>query len=372
MPSFKHIVKTPYKSTFRSKKVEAQFDLTPGDELVKDWSVNIPIEDMEWNIGVIVGASGSGKTSIGKVAFTEENYVEEYTDWDHDSSIINNFPAHLTVDEITRVLSSVGFSSPPNWLQPYRTLSNGQKFRVNMARVLFDSRDICVVDEYTSVVDRTVAQIGSSAIAKTARKLNKKIVLLSCHYDILEWLEPDWIYRVDSGEFQRGSLRRPDINIQIQRCHSSAWRIFREHHYLSHGLISHSECYMALVNGQPAGFFAYIYDRFGKRKNIVRGHRSVVLPDYQGIGVGAICTTQLAKYFSEKGYIVKMITSHPAFIHSRMKNPDYRLCNDVDYVVNKGITQLTKTSIKSFGRVTATFQYVGHRKDLKMEENMLT
>lgn len=360
MPSFEHLVNTPYVSSFRSKKIESQFDLSPDKELTKHWDIDIPVEDMEWNIGVVVGSSGSGKTSIGKVAFGEENYVEEYTDWDYDGSIINSFPEDLTVNEITRVLSSVGFSSPPSWLQPYRTLSNGQKFRVNMARVLFDSREICVVDEYTSVIDRTVAQIGSSAIARTARKLNKKIVLLSCHYDILEWLEPDWIYRIDTGEFQRGSLRRPPINIQIQRCHSSAWRLFREHHYLSHSIISHAECYMALVNGEPAGFFAYIYDRYGKRKNVVRGHRSVVLPDYQGIGVGAVCTNKLAKYYSDKGYIVKMITSHPAFIHARIKNPDYRLCNSIDLVNVHGATKET-ISITDLTRIKATFQYIGGR-----------
>ncbi len=360
MPTFEHLVNTPYVSSFRSKKIESQFDLSPEENLSKQWNIDIPVENVEWNIGVIVGSSGSGKTSIGKVAFGKENYVEEYTDWEYDGSIINSFPEDLTVNEITKVLSSVGFSSPPSWLQPYRTLSNGQKFRVNMARVLFDAREVCVVDEYTSVVDRTVAKIGSSAIAKTARKLNKKIVLLSCHYDILEWLEPDWIYRIDTGEFQRGSLRRPDINIQIQRCHSSAWRLFREHHYLSHYLITHSECYMALVNGEPAAFFSFIYDRYGKRKNIVRAHRIVVLPDYQGIGLGNIGTQKLMKYYGDKGYVVKLITSHPALIHSFIKNKDYRLCNSIDL---KGVQGATAETIRivDLTRIKATFQYIGSR-----------
>ena len=287
MPTFEHLVNTPYVSSFRSKKIESQFDLSPEDNLSKQWNIDIPVENVEWNIGVIVGSSGSGKTSIGKVAFGE-------------------------------------------------------------------------VDEYTSVVDRTVAKIGSSAIAKTARKLNKKIVLLSCHYDILEWLEPDWIYRIDTGEFQRGSLRRPDINIQIQRCHSSAWRLFREHHYLSHYLITHSECYMALVNGEPAAFFSFIYDRYGKRKNIVRAHRIVVLPDYQGIGLGNIGTQKLMRYYGEKGYIVKLITSHPALIHSFIKNKDYRLCSKVDL---KGVQGATAETIRivDLTRIKATFQYIGSR-----------
>jgi ABC-type transport system involved in cytochrome c biogenesis ATPase subunit/GNAT superfamily N-acetyltransferase len=363
MPSFKHIVKTPYKKTFRSSKIEGLFDIQGGEILEKSWDVNMPVEDMTWNIGVIVGPSGAGKTSIGKVAFGAENYHEGYTDWDPDATIIESFSADASVEEITQVLSSVGFSSPPNWLQPFRTLSNGQKFRVEMARVLFDERDVVVVDEYTSVIDRNVAQIGSAAIAKTARRRGKKLVLLSCHYDILDWLEPDWIYYVDTGEFVRGSLRRPKINIEIKRCHYSAWRLFREHHYLSHNLIKHSECYVALVNGHPAGFFAYVREHMRKRKNLIRGHRSVVLPDYQGIGIGNIVTKRLMKYYTEQGFIVTAITSHPAFIAARCRDPDFRLCSKVEYSFFNGLTEMTKSTI-DYKRITVSFQYIGNRDSI--------
>jgi ABC-type lipoprotein export system ATPase subunit/GNAT superfamily N-acetyltransferase len=366
MPTFEHIVKTPYNKTFRSRKVEGLFDLSPDNELTRSWEVNMPVEDLDkWNIGVIVGPSGVGKTTLGKISFGEDAYHEGYTDWPYDKSIIDGFPEDESVEEITKVLNSVGFSSPPAWLQPFHTLSNGQKFRVEMARVLFDNRDVVVVDEYSSVIDRTVAQIGSTAIAKTARRRDKKLVLLSCHYDILEWLEPDWIYYVDRNEFQRGSLRRPEINIGIQRCHISAWRLFREHHYLSHSILPHSECYIATVNGEPAGFFAYVKDRFGKRKNVIRGHRSVVLPDYQGIGLGNRVTKLLMRYYADQGYIVKAITSHPSFIAARSKDPDFKLCNNVDYTTFNGGLDILAKQTKSLNRVTATFQYIGHRPDLK-------
>lgn len=370
MPHFKHIVKTPYKATFRSSKIEGLFDLPQRENLEKSWTVDIPVDDMSWNIGVIVGPSGAGKTSIGRVAFGEENYHQGYTDWDSEASLIESFPAEATVEEITQVLSSVGFSSPPNWLQPFRTLSNGQKFRVEMARILFDERETIVVDEYTSVIDRTVAQIGSSAIAKTARRRNKRLVLLSCHYDILDWLEPDWVYFVDTGEFQRGSLwRRPEITIDIQRCHHSAWRLFREHHYLSHSLLKHAECYVALVNGEPAGFFAYVREYMRRKKNLIRGHRSVVLPDFQGLGVGNIVTKKLMNYYTEQGFLVTAITSHPSFIASRSRDPDFRLCNKVEYLVLNGTTQITKDQ-NDLKRVKATFQYIGNRQNILDSVNL--
>ena len=363
MPSVKHIVKTPYIKSFRSSKVEGLFDLSPNEVLSKSWDVNLPVEDFSWNIGVMVGPSGIGKTSLGRVLFGKENYHYGYDDWYKDKSIIDNFPEESSVEEITQVLSSVGFSSPPNWLQPFNTLSNGQKFRVEMARILFDPREIVVVDEYSSVIDRNVAQIGSSAIAKTARKRNKKLVLLSCHYDILPWLEPDWIYYVDTNEFTRGSLRRPQIQITIKRCHHSAWRIFREHHYLNQDLIKHSDCYVALVNDDPAGFFAYVPEFQRKKKNIIRGHRSVVLPDYQGIGLGNIATKAIMKYYTDQGKIVTAITSHPAFISVRIRDKDFRLCNKIHYTILNGTTLATKTQT-DLKRVKATFQYVGNRDEL--------
>ncbi len=364
MPSFNHIVKTPYNKSFRSTKVEGQFDLKPESVLRKEWQVDLPVEDFDWNIGVIVGPSGAGKTSIGSVAFGQDAFHKGYEDWPHDSSVLDAFPEQASTEDITKVLSSVGFSSPPNWLQPYHTLSNGQKFRVEMARLLFDERETIVVDEFTSVVDRNVAKIGSCAFAKTARRRNKQMVLLSCHYDILEWLEPDWVYYVDQAKFTKERLRRPKINIEIKRCHHSAWRIFREHHYLSQGLLTQSDCYVALANGEPAGFFAYVKETMSKRKNVMRGHRSVVMPDYQGVGIGAIATKAIMRYYTEKGFIVKAITSHPAFIAARSRDPDFRLCNKVDYDIKHGVTAIDKDALKGLDRITATFQYVGNRKNL--------
>ncbi len=76
----------------------------------------------------------------------------------------------MAIKEITALLSSVGFSSPLAWLRPFEGLSIGERFRVTMARALAETRDLTVIDELTSVVDRTVAQIGSAAIAKTVRR----------------------------------------------------------------------------------------------------------------------------------------------------------------------------------------------------------
>jgi energy-coupling factor transporter ATP-binding protein EcfA2 len=148
-----------------------------------------------WNVGLIVGNSGSGKTSIAKECFGD--FVSNI--WD-EKSIIDNFSDSLTMDEITFALGSVGFNSVPYWLKPYSVLSNGEKSRVDLAKLALE-RDLIVYDEFTSLVDRDVAKSMSASVNKLFRKLDKKLVAVTCHKDIQEWLLPDWVYDTDDKVF---------------------------------------------------------------------------------------------------------------------------------------------------------------------------
>lgn len=102
-------------------------------------------------------------------------------------------PQSKTIEEIEKMFYTVGFGSVPSWLKPYKVLSNGEKMRVDLARALLENDKICF-DEFTSVVDRNVAQTMCIATNKTIKKLNKQFIAVSCHYDIIEWLQPDWIF----------------------------------------------------------------------------------------------------------------------------------------------------------------------------------
>jgi hypothetical protein len=227
----------------------------------------------------------------------------------------------MSIHDITGLLSSVGFSSPPSWLKPFHVLSNGEQFRVTLARTLAEAPELAVVDEFTSVVDRTVAQIGSHALAKTVRAGNRRFVAVACHYDIEEWLQPDWKYDTASGKFLWRSLRRrPDLQLSIQRCGSDLWPIFSKHHYLSHKLHRAAKCFLGEVNGQPACFTAVIHNPH-KGKGWWREHRTVCLPDFQGIGLGNALSEFVAGLFVATGKQYRSTTTHPAMIRHRCKSP---------------------------------------------------
>jgi len=80
--------------------------------------------------------------------------------------------------------------------------------RVDLARALLE-KDFVVFDEFTSVVDRQVAQTTSLAVNKAVRKMGKKFIAVSCHYDIVDWLEPDWVFDTNSMQNFFGKAHDP-------------------------------------------------------------------------------------------------------------------------------------------------------------------
>jgi ABC-type ATPase with predicted acetyltransferase domain len=188
MQDFNIIRKSEIDKTFRVAKVMADFDVKL-EHSNEQFIGKIEIPE-NWNIGLIVGASGTGKTTIAKELFKDiliNNF--EYK----SKSVIDDMPKDKSVEEIEKMFYAVGFGSVPSWLKPYNVLSNGEKMRVDLARALLEKDNVCF-DEFTSVVDRNVAQTACIAINKAIKKQNKKFIAISCHYDIIEWLQPDWIF----------------------------------------------------------------------------------------------------------------------------------------------------------------------------------
>ncbi|MCH9653861.1 MAG: AAA family ATPase [Planctomycetes bacterium] len=326
------------------------------------WSANLPLEQFAWNIGLIVGPSGCGKTTLARELF--KNDLIDGFEWFQKKSIIDAFPREMGMKEIAALLSSVGFSSPPGWLKPYHVLSNGEQFRVTIARALAEPSDIVAIDEYSSVVDRTVAQISSCAIAKTVRKRKQKFIAITCHYDIINWLDPDWIYQPATDDFQWRCERqsRPPISLEIINVHRSAWELFRKHHYLDGSIHKSANCFMALVEGQPAAFTAVIHFPH-KTASSFREHRTVCLPDFQGAGIGHALSEYVASlYACKKKY--SSVTGHPAMIYHRAKSRLWKLIRKPSSANRQdGFDREGKhRKASSHGRITASFRYIGPKR----------
>ena len=195
----------------RVKEIMTDFDIKTehSNELFEG---ELDIDDKDWQIGIIVGGSGTGKSTIARDIF-KDYYVQgfEY----NDKSVLDNMPSNCPTKDIELAFTSVGFSSPPCWLKPYHVLSTGEKMRTDLARAILSPNPIIVFDEFTSVVDRDVAKTCSIAVQKEIRRKNKKFVAVSCHKDIIEYLAPDWIYDTDQNAFfiQRGNMSSPNTKL---------------------------------------------------------------------------------------------------------------------------------------------------------------
>ncbi len=347
-------VHTPIRETPRVLQVRGLFDLPEAKTSALEWDVNLPLGERPWHVGLVVGPSGCGKSTIARHLWPDA--VDKEMTWPPDAALLDGFPAALSIKEVTALLTAVGFASPPAWLRPFHVLSTGQQFRAMLARLLAEAMDgsgFIVCDEFTSVVDRTVAQIGSAALAKAVRQRGLRFVAVTCHEDVEAWLQPDWVYRPAEQTFAWRSLqRRPTIALRLFRCRASAWPLFAPHHYLSGTLAPGAVCFLATWNERPVAFSAWV-PFFGPGPPARREHRTVTLPDFQGAGIGAVVSATVAALWKGLGYRATSTTTHPGLIRARLRSEWWRLTR-APALAGRG-----DTIRHAHTRLTAGFEYIG-------------
>lgn len=272
-------------NSYRAARVKSLFNAESGANF--DLSAELPVDDSGWSIGLIVGPSGSGKTSMGR-QFWGADALDDFSGWPTDKPIIDAIAPKGDFNDVTAALASVGLGTVPTWLRPYPVLSNGEKFRANLARIICEAPKQVVIDEFTSVVDRQIAKFGALAFAKSWKRLAKEggnqCVLLSCHYDIIDWVEPDWVFDTATGKYAgRGLWRRPKFELEIWQTDWRYWHLFEPHHYLKLPKMLAATNYVGTVDGELVAHIA-----FGTRPGLVeaRACRLVIMPEWQGAGVG--------------------------------------------------------------------------------------
>jgi len=351
-------------NSYRAARVKSLFNAENGCNF--DLVADIDLSG-DWQIGVVVGPSGSGKSSIGRVIFGD-NLIHDYTaDWNPDKPIIDEIAPDGDFNEVTGALANVGLGDVPAWLRPFRVLSNGEQFRAGLARLICSKPDRVVVDEFTSVVDRQIARIGSQAFQKAWRRSNPKgkVVLLTPHYDILDWVQPDWVFDTKTKMFERGRLRqRPKIELDIFKTNGSYWRYFKPHYYLDLPMPPAAEYFVGTVDGELACHLA-VSPLF--TANAYRSTRLVTMPEWQGAGVGFRFLNWVAQYHLDghgrKGYALSTFfhTSHPQLCMALRRSPLWKQTTAMLYGDNKSRSAKTmiKSHAKSGGRGINT-GYGGH------------
>lgn len=366
-------LRSPTPTSFRAARVQGMFDIPAAAEQTVELHAELPLEGEEWAVGAIVGGSGTGKTTIAQTLWPAA--LDRRFTW-NAPCLLDAFPAQLGASDVIGLLTAVGLSSAPVWLRPYDVLSNGQRFRADLARALalggvMQTRDDgsgaeVVFDEFTSVVDRDVAKAASVAVAKHCRRTGTRFVAVTCHRDVLPWLECDWVYDTDRQLFEwtRGRLRRPPVRLCVRAGSRDAWPLFRGHHYLSRDLARHARVFLAYVelDGQQrlAGFFSVVPRLIarGSSRDWVQGHRIVVLPDLQGLGIGNRMVEAAAEQLWERDRLRYIETSSaPGFVSHRRRHPEmWRLERGPS--MKAPSASRSRAVRTSAGRLTTTWTYL--------------
>ncbi len=381
MPSADIVVSCPVYDSFRVQQVAGMFDVPLTEKCTEQFQVELPAPDEPWQVGLIVGPSGSGKSTVAKQFYGDELYGQ--ADWPVDKAVVDCFE-DLPVRQVVELFTAVGFSSPPSWVKPYQVLSCGERFRCDLARALshadFEVRNskslesnssgseisnpksefpLVVFDEYTSVVDRNVAKACSTAISKGIRRgsIPCRFLAVTCHYDVAEWLEADWVLDMATGSLHRRRLRRPPIHVEVHRCKLAAWQLFARHHYLSGSLAVAARCYLATWEGKPVVFCATL--PVIAKKNHRRFTRIVTLPDYQGMGIGMRVVAAVASLHRQEGHRINITSSHPALIRHCRTSEQWKAVNVKKTGASRSSSARFSQYRSSAGRAVVSFEYMG-------------
>lgn len=138
--------------------------------------------------------------------------------------------------------------------------------------------------------------------------------------------------------------------------------MFRRYHYLNHEINKSTQCYIGLINNIPAAFCAVLHFPHPKVRNFKMISRLVVMPDYQGIGIGGEMLNSVAKYYKSSGFRVIITTSNPAlrsFFNSASEWITKRISR-VPLFGNSGRAGYRQTI--SNKRITGSYEFLGAKR----------
>jgi len=362
-------LQTEISKSFKCQLAAQSLDIDVEKKSIHELLITADIES-KYNIGLIIGASGSGKTTLAKHIFGNDCF-KEYLD--PTKSLIDQMPKEMSYDECAKIISGVGLTSVPCWIRPAYTLSNGQRARAESVLAMTNNKELTIIDEWTSVVDRTVAKVMSHCVQKHARKEDKKIILLSCHYDVIEWLDPDWIIDCNKQQFIDRRLlskeereRKEKLEFTIREVDKSTWKYFSKYHYLSDKIPGGLNYFYGLFyNNNQIGFLCFS-NYVPKKKGtiaIFHSNRVVIHPDYTGLGIGIKFINKCCEHFKQKyNYKIYAKLSARPLINSRLKDKNnWRLINITNNQNSSHMNKITKffsynkrTNVKTY-----SFIYIG-------------
>lgn len=304
--------KTRVPLTERTLDVAEAFGLGIDDErehvLYRDFELRLP----QGGVVYITGDSGSGKSVLLRAL--RADLGEEAVDLD-GVAVDGGVPLIDSVAgsfrEAVGLLSRVGLNDAFLFLRRYEELSEGQRYRYRIARMIDSGKKFWLADEFCSTLDRITAKVVAFNIQKLARRSGATLVVATTHTDLEADLCPSVLIRKGWGEeievehwgHIEASRCTVTEDISIREGSREDYRRLSHLHYRDSGLPVPREIYAMDRAGELVGVIVYSYPpvRAAGRRNAV-GYapkldelnrdwaiisRVIVHPKYRTIGLGS-------------------------------------------------------------------------------------
>jgi ABC-type lipoprotein export system ATPase subunit/GNAT superfamily N-acetyltransferase len=373
-----------------------------------DETEKFPVLDAELKIRprdivYVTGDSGSGKSVLLraiKLDLGDEAVDISELEVDADKPLIET--VGRTVEEGLELLSKVGLNDAFLFLRTYRQLSDGQRYRYRIAKLIESGRQWWLMDEFAATLDRDTAKIVAFNLQKFARQQGKAVIAATTHNDLSEDLAPNVLVEKRFGKEISVSYF-PDAEASecslvkgmcVEAGSTEDWRALSMFHYRGHRCSPPRSIFRLKRKDELCGVIVYSYPPpacYGRRlvlpkmdmselnNKLCTINRVVVHPKYRTIGLGARLIREtlplagtpfvelvavMAKYspFAEKAGMQKVAVQEPSKEIMRVAGEleclgfDLRLFGSQSYVFDK----LKKFTGARLDQLRDCFQRCGH------------
>jgi ABC-type ATPase with predicted acetyltransferase domain len=300
---------THTKITPRSLVVAEAFGLGI-DEAQKFKVLDAELKIGPQDIVYITGDSGSGKSVLLRAI--RADLGDEAIDLSEvavepDKPLIETVGA--TVEEGLELLSKVGLNDAFLFLRTYIQLSDGQKYRYRIAKLIESGKQWWLMDEFAACLDRDTAKIIAFNLQKIARQQGKAVIAATTHSDLQEDLKPSVLVHKRFGEEIKINYYpnepTPECSLikemKIEEGNRDDWLKLSVFHYRGHHIAPARKIFRMVRDDELCGVIVYSYPPpacFGRRivlprmaiqemnKQLSIINRVVVHPKYRTIGLG--------------------------------------------------------------------------------------
>lgn len=154
---------------------------------------NQAFEIHQGDVVYITGQSGSGKSTVLR-ELSREMEAAGLTIADIDQVVLEDKPLIDQIGKSTQealtFLSVAGLNDAYLFIRKPAELSDGQRYRFRLAKLIESGAKVWVADEFLAVLDRTTAKVIAFNLQKVARKVGATVLVATTHEDMVADLAP--------------------------------------------------------------------------------------------------------------------------------------------------------------------------------------